>query len=1245
MRHFKQISYFFLLSLLVSSTLSAPLLAAGDIYSQQSQQQTLSIENLDLSALSFLSSRRSGQQLLDFKASSIFDMDLNEYYSSEDFTTNTFDEDIELIIMFDEGVSKVQRITILNTVLDDYSLIYNYEIISAVAIKCDAKQILEKETLFRAVEEVQFVSLSHTFEMPYIKDATPKTSALDEDDFPNWWVSAAGADSVAYDGSGVRVAVLDSGIYNHPDLDLGDQRNFVEDQSSSNYGDPNGHGTHVAGIIASSGDSSEGEYRGIAPGVTLINARVGTSYGGIREIDAIQGMEWAADPSEGNADILSMSFGGGYPDPYDAMTAAISNIVDNGVICVVSAGNSGPEYLTGGSPASGVDAISVGATDKDNELATFSSFGPSFTYIGYPDIVAPGVDIISSASKDSVIGLEKEYTENYFDFSGDGDYLPLSGTSMACPVVSGALAILLDKYSTLTPEAARIALYEGATALPNNNGITKAGAGLINVANSLAYLDSSSEVNNITSFFPSQLPVEPFDLLNFPGDHQSLNITVLSGIANTYDIEIPSVSGITITADKASLTYADAGVDFLTLDIKINHDASPGLYSFQVNLTRQSDGLVSSSLNISLGIRLPEYKVLMESYHGLNDMFPEISFYQMDFYEAMSAMAMMNISVDYLGEYWTPNYDDDTNSILTEEKLGQYDLVVLQTPVLPFSPLEMVNLKQFFNNGGDILFLGTRYQDLCVQNTNILFSELGTGISINQQNVADENWLGIGVSVSSQSVDDFSSSPIFDGVSNFIWKYGNTFSTSGVAESIATLDGKTVAAAYNGTASGKGKMVAFGDLSWMGFDYPQSNYASSHSILLENVMDYLLSEEDLSFNIGISSYFTDASQINISVYMKNQTNDQPISSSLLNDYLNVSVEQEGSYFEHIVLSSSSDGIALDENYNLPSADTTPYTIKANITLGGKFYNTSSKFLRYSSIPTITSLTANDDNITRTDGQSITLDADVTGEDEATLYMSIYSYSYYNSRMTVNKTADISNLFNQWSFDPSTSDPTGYGVYYIIPEGSGYINPHSPRDLFRIVNFDPSIKESDSSFKIGEDGQEITFDETSSDEGSTVYLLEQKDEVIFSVAARDAVSYEDNNDELRVSVNLFICSIVGNFINYIFPTSFVYTELDYSSDDEAHAGTFTIPETMKYSTLDGVKSINSTTDFHEDGNYVAILVITVVDSEGGSEDFIIITSIAQTTDSIDLLLLILIIAIVIIIIVVVIVLILRKKRRQ
>ena len=1051
----------------------------------------------------------------------------------------------------------------------------------------------------------------------------PKISSLNDDLYPNWWIEAIGAENLDYNGSGVRVAILDTGIYDSSDYNVVLEKDFVDDDSTTYDG--YGHGTHVAGIIGGNGDGSSGKYRGVAPGALLIDAQIGNLTGGIEVDDVVAAINWAS--TTGNADIISMSFGYSYPEVHNDITQALSDATENGVICVASAGNSGPDYFTGSYPAAGIDVITVGATDKNNQLASFSSWGPSYTNLAYPDVVAPGVDIISAEAKNSYISKLERFTGNYFEYSGNADYIPASGTSMSCPMVAGALAILLEAYPSLTPETARIALIEGSQSLSSNSDdyYLKSGVGLINVSASLKYLEEKTgDLNDIAVILPDFLPVKPYDLLHFPGDYQRFNLTIISGKSNIYDIGIPSVEGVSLSLDNSQVSFSDQGVNFTALDIEIEKDAVPGIRNFQLNLTK--GGSLYDSINISLEIRLPEHHILMESFHGLNDWLPEYSFYQMGFYEAMNDISEMNISIDYTMEYWTPDYNKSTdNSILTEEKLAQYDLVVLQNPILPYSPLEVNNLKQFFDNGGNILFLGTRYQDLCVESINNLFSTLEVDIGINQENVMDDSWLGIGASVSSQNATVDNSHVIFTGVDTFYWLYGNSFTTSGNAESIATIEGKTITAAYNGSSQGKGSIVAFGDLFWIFNRYDSPGYVQTHSQLLTNLINYYFDEDEevYSINIDLSSESVaeSAPQLNISIYVKNQLTELPLSSSLLKTNLSVSIENASDSFP-ISMNSTIDGIATNysldlSNYFNPSY--IPLMIEVNLTIATKTFRKQSKVLYYdvSKVPSIKSFESSASSVNRSN--SIDFDSELNLPScTVSGYMGIYSYSFYNSKQTTNKTLTFTDSGTDYNCQVSidTDDPSGYAITYIVPESiDNYIDPHSPRVLFSIINIDPEISDSDSTFNYGVG--DVPFSDTRDEDTGGLYYFpsSQLTNVRFNVDVSDSIN-ETDDSEMRVFVNIFICAIISDgsnsYIVLLPPSSFEVSELSFISTE--HAGSLTIPLTMEFSTISGNKPVSTVANYYN--GYLGIFYVTVYDSEGGSDEYYFLVAINPASPTFD-----------------------------
>ena len=270
-------------------------------------------------------------------------------------------------------------------------------------------------------------------------------------------------------GVGIVVAVIDTGIdYTHPDLGGGlgpaykviGGYDFVNRDSDPM--DDNGHGTHVAGIIA-----ADGGVTGVAPSAKLLAYKVLGSDGSGSMSTVISAIDKALDPNgdglyDDRADIISMSLGGA-GDPDDPVCLAVQRAISQGVVVVVAAGNGGPSLGTVASPGMAFGAVTVGAVDEYGVVAPFSSRGPVGDLVMKPEMTAPGVQILSTVPYANV------------RYSSPTGYMAMSGTSMATPHVSGAAALIIQMHPDWTPEMVKSALVSGSMEMGDSYWVGGAG--------------------------------------------------------------------------------------------------------------------------------------------------------------------------------------------------------------------------------------------------------------------------------------------------------------------------------------------------------------------------------------------------------------------------------------------------------------------------------------------------------------------------------------------------------------------------------------------------------------------------------------------------------------------------------------------------------------------------------------------------------------------------------------------------
>lgn len=289
-------------------------------------------------------------------------------------------------------------------------------------------------------------------------------------------------------GEGVGVAILDTGIYPHPDFTTGKNRIVafydVINGRKIPY-DDNGHGTHVAGIIAGNGSESKGEYKGVAPKCNIISVKVLNHKGNGNVSDVLQGLQWVVDNKERyNIRVVNISVGTSSTDSMDeesALVRGVNAVWDAGIIVVVAAGNNGPKPKSISTPGISRKVITVGASDDDIpvELAgvrakDYSGRGPTQACIKKPDVIAPGSNIVScNASRGkntfSIFGTRRDYSM----------YTVKSGTSMATPIVSGAIVLLLSVYPEMTNQEVKLRIKNSSVDL--GQPWSKQGWGLLNI--------------------------------------------------------------------------------------------------------------------------------------------------------------------------------------------------------------------------------------------------------------------------------------------------------------------------------------------------------------------------------------------------------------------------------------------------------------------------------------------------------------------------------------------------------------------------------------------------------------------------------------------------------------------------------------------------------------------------------------------------------------------------------------------
>ncbi len=390
--------------------------------------------------------------------------------------------------------------------------------LTGFSVKTDSKNILSPSAEFYKVFNGMVLNINEEDvekikKIPEIKSISPnlEVKSLLMDSVPLiganrvWQLDSDGnnctqTEKECLTGKDVTIGIIDTGVdYTHPDLGGCTEPQFLSgicakvvggyDFVDNDYNpiDDNGHGTHVAATAA-----GNGILKGVAPDAKIYAYKVLSASGSGSFSNVIAAIERSVDlnqdgDSSDHLGIISLSLGGNCEfyryncGPDDPVSTAIDNVVNAGVVAVVAAGNSGPIEGTILTPGTARKAITVGATDKLDRIALFSSRGPvewvdsygNEKYVVKPDILAPGVNICAA-----------EYDNAWINKRCIDDmHVAISGTSMATPHVAGAVALLKQKHPDWNPDKIKITLIQGMDSYNGNDSYSPPGR--INISRSL----------------------------------------------------------------------------------------------------------------------------------------------------------------------------------------------------------------------------------------------------------------------------------------------------------------------------------------------------------------------------------------------------------------------------------------------------------------------------------------------------------------------------------------------------------------------------------------------------------------------------------------------------------------------------------------------------------------------------------------------------------------------------------------
>jgi len=622
---------------------------------------------------------------------------------SEKMANIQSNELIPIVVQFPDGSeSDWMRYVIEASDIDDVAVRHVFHMIPMVSLYAASDEITALATL----REVKFLSLDAKISIDNELSDQGEDAAADGFGYqhPNEVLGVEDLWAQGYDGSGITVAILDSGADAlHPDLQdsLVGFRDFVNNQEDLDPSDgidaydDNGHGTACAWLVAGSGIDNGGNYTGMAPGADLLIIKILDSAGNGEDSVIATGIEYAVDH---DADVISLSVGGSWVDAAEPSIAMAQEAVSRGVTVVIASGNEGPSAFTMNSPGVTQEVITVGASAGAEGVAGFSSRGPvvnqqtePYGYFVKPDLVAPGYNVFSGRA------AEASFEYSIYNQSQYGSsYTMWSGTSASTPQIAGLAALLLDKHVALTPIITKTALMAGATDLGADP--MAQGWGLANATRASEIIEESSR--SLTIVTPKRYPTLPGGSNVFiVGDERAAqNVTVMSTVnRGSLDIEMTgNVSQFIVVDESVAVTV---GYSYFTISLEVPASLSldaVGPYEGQLALVSGTDTFTTMDLHLTITVFGGRLLVDMahHSYEDPDD--PSLYQYFREYLEEQGVI---------MEEFSSPENPQPIDS----DALAAADTFMIMDTETPYDADEIDALHQLVEEGGTLLVMSEYY--------------------------------------------------------------------------------------------------------------------------------------------------------------------------------------------------------------------------------------------------------------------------------------------------------------------------------------------------------------------------------------------------------------------------------------------------------------------------------------------------------------------------------------------------------